>query len=280
MGWDVGLAVTHRDSKIFLMSGDSEENAENSSSGEEAASSGNKADFVPTRWSMVIRAGDLENPDESRRALTFLCEAYWYPLYAFLRRNGESVQDAQDLAQGFFADLLLKDTFSKVETDGGLFRSFLLRALKNYRTSQWRRENARKRGGGSEQFSLDAEEAEQRYLVEAAGDDLPPEVLFDRRWAKAVLEQVFSRLRDDYRRSGKLERYETLKAYLLSNPESGGYRKCAEALQMSESGVRTLVERMRAQFGHFLRLEVGETVADPSQVDEEMAHLRRILSGK
>lgn len=262
------------------MPSEPKKNKDSSESGTKPFRPGSNEDFASTRWSMVLRAGDLEDPKESRRALEYLCGAYWYPLYAFLRRGGDSVEDAQDLAQGFFAELLAKSAFSKVETSGGLFRSFLLRALKNYRTSQWRRENAHKRGGGSETFSIDANEAEQRYMVEAAADDVPPEVLFDRRWAKSLLEQVFIKLRDDYRRSGKLERYEVLKPYLLSNPPSGAYLKCAEALTMSESGVRTLVERMRAQFGHLLRREVSETVSDPSQVDGEMVHLRRVLAGK
>lgn len=219
----------------------------------------------------------MANPEESGKALEQLCSAYWYPLYAYLRRSGKSVEDAQDLTQGFFAQLLSGARLSALDADRGSFRSFLLRSLKNYMISEWRRENARKRGGGTSSFSLDAEDAERRYRVEPASQALSPELLYDRRWARAVLEQVFADLRDEFRRSGKEARFELLKAHLLAEPEPGEYEARAVELGLTVSGVRTQIQRMRARFGHLLRQQIAETVAGPDQIDEELTHLLQAL---
>lgn len=237
-----------------------------------------KAAFLPTRWSLVLRAGDLENEDESARALEHLCRAYWYPLYAFVRRSGKSVEDAQDLTQGLFAKLVSSGSISGVDASRGRFRSYLLQAMQNYMTSEWRKETAEKRGGIDIPFSLDADDAEGRYQHEPAGDAFGPEMLFDRRWARAVLEQVFDRLQDEYRRTGKLERYERLKPCLLDDPAAGAYEQIAADLKMTESGVRTQVHRMRARFAALLREEVAGTVKDPEDVDGELSYLLQSLS--
>ena len=234
--------------------------------------------FLPTRWSVVMRAGDIANPEESRGALEQLCSAYWYPLYAYVRRSGKAVEDAQDLTQGFFAHLISGSGLATLDAGRGSFRSFLLGALKNYMISEWRRENARKRGGGTSSFSLDAEDAERRYQFEPVSGELTPELLYDRRWARAVLERVFANLRDEFRRSGKEERFERLKPHLLNEPEAGDYEARAAELGLTVSGIRTQVQRMRARFGHLLRHEIAETVAGPEQIDEELAHLFQALS--
>ena len=234
--------------------------------------------FIATRWSVVLKAGASDESEESRRALEQLCSAYWYPLYVFVRRSGKSVDDAQDLTQGFFAQLLSKGGLAKADGERGSFRSFLLKSLKNYMTSEWRRESAKKRGGDSQIFSLDGVDAERRYQFEPASGELTPEALYDRRWARAVLEQVFDKMRDEFRRSKKEERFDRLKPHLLSEAESGDYEKRAVELGLSISGVRTQIQRMRARFGYLLREEIAETVADPNRVDEELSHLVHALA--
>ncbi|MCB1204517.1 MAG: sigma-70 family RNA polymerase sigma factor [Verrucomicrobiae bacterium] len=251
--------------------------ADRNDEGKQSMAAG-KAAFLSTRWSLVLRAGDLENEDESSQALEHLCRAYWYPLYAFVRRSGKSKEDAQDLTQGLFAKLVSTGSISGVDASRGRFRSYLLQAMQNFMRSEWRKETAEKRGGREVPFSLDAEDAEGRYQHEPAGDDYGPEMLFDRRWARAVLEQVFDRLLDEYRRTGKMERYERLKPCLLDDPATGAYGEIAAALRMTESGVRTQVHRMRARFAALLREEVAGTVNDPADVDGELSYLLRSLS--
>ena len=234
-------------------------------------------EFLSTHWSLVLRAGDLEDVDSSNLALQQLCSAYWYPLYAFVRRSGKSEEDAKDLTQGFFAKILSHGAVAVADPSRGRFRSFLLRSIKNYMSSEWRKENAQKRGGGAPNLSLDAEDAERRYRIEPAGSELSPEELYDRRWARAVLEQVLATLKKEFRRSGKSERFEVLKGQLLSEPEPGEYEACAETLGLEPSALRTQIYRMRNRFGLLLREQIEQTVAEPSQVDEEISYLLQAL---
>jgi len=235
-----------------------------------------KGQFQDTRWSLVMQAGG--GLDESRSALEYLCGAYWYPLYAFVRRSGKSVEDAQDLTQGFFEQMLTKEGIRGVEPGRGKFRSYLLRAMKNYMTSEWRRGQALKRGGEVETFSLDTDDAESRYQNEPASQNLSPEAVYDQRWARELLVQVFAILRDEFKRAGKLESYEVLKGSLLSDPDSEEYEKMARQLEVSRGALRTQLYRMRARFGLLLREQVAETVTKPEDVDEEMSHLLAALS--
>ena len=234
--------------------------------------------FLSTRWSLILRAGDLEDPDSAQLALSQLCSTYWYPLYAFVRRSGKSEQDAQDMTQGFFEHLLSKQSVAAADPERGRFRSFLLSSIKNFMNSEWRKQNTLKRGGGTHSLSLDAEDAERRYQYEPAGNEISPEQLFDQRWARATLEQVFSVMRDEFRRSGKEERFDSLKGHLLSDPGAGEYEARAEELGLSPSALRTQIYRMRGRFGILLREQIEHTVSDPSMADEELSHLLQALS--
>ena len=234
--------------------------------------------FLSTRWSLVLRAGDLEDPEGADLALGQLCSTYWYPLYAFVRRSGHSEEDAKDLTQGFFEHIISRSSVSAADPDRGRFRSFLLQSIKNFIHSEWRKQNAAKRGGGTSRFSLDAEDAERRYRFEPEDPEISPDQLFDQRWARATLEQVFATMRDEFRRSGKEERFDVLKGHLLTDPASGEYEASGAALNLSPSALRTQIYRMRGRFVHLLREQIEHTVADPSQADEELSHLLAALA--
>ena len=230
--------------------------------------------FEVTRWSIVVAAG-AANSECAHKALAHLCSSYWYPLYAFVRRNGRSVEDAQDLTQGFFARLLEKRDLAAVDRDKGKFRSFLLASMKHYLANEWDRARAQKRGGGQRLISLDAESAETRYQLEPA-DESSAEKIYERRWALALLDQVLGRLRDEFTRDGKERVFDELKAAL-----TGGkipYAEIAARLDVKEGAVRTAIHRLRTRYRDIVRAEIAETVASPAEVDAEMQHLFAALS--
>src|SRR6185503_3117238 len=165
--------------------------------------------FATTHWSVVLTA-QRHDSTRAHAALSHLCQTYWYPLYAFVRRQGHSAHDAQDLTQEFFARLLAKNYLAVADRERGKFRSFLLAALKHFLANEWNRAQAAKRGGGCEIISLNDDEAEHRYALEPA-DQSTAEKVFERRWAMTLLEQAVARLRDEYLRAEKRELYESLK---------------------------------------------------------------------
>lgn len=217
----------------------------------------------------MLAAGDSHNPD-SRTALADLCQAYWYPLYAYLRRRGYPQEEAEDLVQGFFAQLLEKNYLKAADRERGRFRSFLLTALKNYAANEWDRRTAMKRGGKSPTLSLDFETAEGRYTIEPS-DEHTPEQAFDRGWATAQLEQVLARMRAEAGEGD--ERFALLQRFLTGDGDELRYSEAAERLGMSEGAVKVAVHRLRQRFGTVLRDEVARTLADPSDVDDELRHL-------
>lgn len=227
--------------------------------------------FHTTRWSMVLAAGNSAHPD-FRPSLESLCEIYWYPLYAYIRRRGCDADTAQDLAQGFFSNLLERGSLRIADPDRGRFRSFLLTSLKNYMTNEWDRERAQKRGGGREPIPLDLDTAEGRYQREPA-DDRAPDRYFARRWALALLDRTMERLRQEMGRSGGPERFERLSPFLTGDDAGTPYKRVAAELDMSESAVKVAIHRMRKRYGQLLREEVAQTVDDPSRVDEEIRYL-------
>jgi len=226
--------------------------------------------FETTQWTLVVAAGDSQHPD-SRAALSDLCQSYWYPLYAYLRRRGYSQEDAEDLVQGFFTQLLDKGYLKAADKERGRFRSFLLTAMKNYAANEWDRKKAQKRGGATTTLSLDFETAEGRYHIEPA-DERTPEQEFDRGWATAQLEQVLDRLRTDAGQGGE-ERFELLQGFLTGEGEEIRYQDVAERLGMTEGAVKVAVHRLRQRFGTVLREEVSRTLSDPTDVDDEIRHL-------
>jgi RNA polymerase sigma-70 factor (ECF subfamily) len=232
--------------------------------------------FVTTRWSVVLAAG-LSASAESERALAQLCRTYWYPLYAFVRRQGRSPEDAEDLTQGFFAHLLEKKALGEVERTKGNFRSFLLASLKNFLANEWNRQHAAKRGGKHSVVSLDDDMAEDRYLREASHDSTP-EKLFEQSWALTVLETVLQQLRKQYDAAGKGRLFEALRDHLIGE-ENASYASAAAELGIKEGAARMAVLRMRRHFGYLLRREIAHTVADLGEMDGELRHLFASIGG-
>ena len=233
--------------------------------------------FEATRWSIVIAAGGgAADSQRAHRALEHLCTAYWYPLYAFVRRQGHSPHDAQDLTQEFFARLLARNFLGDADPAKGRFRSFLLGALKHFLSDEWDRARAQKRGGGMHLISLDAESAETRYQLEPT-DESSAEKIYEHRWALALLDEVLKRLRDEFTRDGKEHVFEEIKSALTGGKVP--YAEIATRLEVKEGAVRTAIHRMRTRYRDLVRAEIAETVASPSDVDAEMQHLFAALAG-
>ena len=228
---------------------------------------------MTTRWTVVLAAKSDSTP-QGRRALEELCQGYWYPLYAYVRRRGHSKEDAEDLTQAFFSRLLEKNFFEKVNSDKGKFRAFLLATLKHFLANEWDRARTQKRGGGVAALSLDLQDADLRYAVEPA-DPLSPDKLYDREWAIALLESVIARLRQENCMDGKAAVFDKLAPFLTVGKGAVPYGQAAEALQLSEGAVRVAVHRLRVRYRELLRVEIAQTLTDAAQVDEEMRVLFR-----
>jgi RNA polymerase sigma factor (sigma-70 family) len=232
--------------------------------------------FVTTHWSVVLAARDKHSP-ASAAALEALCRSYWYPLYAFVRRQGHSPHDAQDLTQGFFARVLAKDYLQAADKEKGRFRTFLRVALKRFLANEWDRARRIKRGGGHAHISFDTEAAEQRYLSERS-DTIPPDRLFERRWAMTLLNQALDRLQEEYERAGKLAEFQVLKPCLTADRGSIPYEQIAADLGLTMGNARVAVHRLRKRYRQAFRAEVAETVAAVEDIDEELRHIAQILA--
>lgn len=224
----------------------------------------------------MLAAGDSQDPD-SRRALETLCESYWFPVYARIRHRGASADEAQDLTQGFFTQLLEKRALRVVHPDRGRFRAFLKTALRHYLANEEERARARKRGSGRPPLALDFADAENRFRLEPANTETP-EILFERNWARALLTRSLGLLREEMRASSSLARFVKLEPFLVGQVRPRRYREVAVELGMSESAVRVAVHRMRRRFGSLVRAEVAHTVSSPDQVDEEVRYLFSALA--
>jgi RNA polymerase sigma factor (sigma-70 family) len=235
------------------------------------------AEFQSTHWSVVLKANQETSP-QMEEALGKLCQSYWYPVYAFIRRRGHDPDQAKDLTQDFFALLLEKHYLQVVNREKGRFRSFLLACVQHFLGHEREKERALKRGGRCSFVSLDDDTAELWYAEEPA-DRMSPEVLFDRRWAMTLLGQAVARLRQEYTEAGKAAQYEGLQGF-LSGARNGpaSYAEVAAGLETSEGALRQAVHRMRQRFAELLRSEVAQTVATPMEVEGEMAYLRLVLS--
>jgi RNA polymerase sigma-70 factor (ECF subfamily) len=231
--------------------------------------------FPATHWSVVLAARGGDEAD-SRRALETLCRAYWYPLYAWLRRQGHSPHDAQDLTQGFFARLLEKHYLDAADREKGRFRSFLLMALKRFLAKEWERDRAKKRGGGQAAISFDTELAERRYQGEGA-EYLAPDRIYERRWALTLLEQTLAALRQEYQTLGRETEFDYLKGFLTAARGEIPYPEVAARLGVSEGAARVAVHRLRGRFRELFHLEIARTVARPEEVEDEVRHLKQAL---
>jgi RNA polymerase sigma factor (sigma-70 family) len=234
------------------------------------------AGFPRTHWSVVLVAARSTSP-RSHEALAQLCAAYWHPLYAFIRRRGNSAEEAKDLTQAFFARLLAKQSLKGISDGGGRFRSFLLAAVKHFLANEWHKLQAQKRGGTETILSLDTETAEGRYQVELAGGD-SPELVFERRWAWALLDQVIDQLRADYVAKGKGKLFESLRTCLSGDPSYIPYAQLGAELALSEGAVKVAVHRLRKRYGELLRVEIAKTVSRPEDIHDEIRHLISVLS--
>lgn len=223
---------------------------------------------------MAVAKADVP---QAREASEFLCRAYWYPLYAYVRRQGRSVEEAQDLTQSFFAHLLSKDFLRNVHPEKGRFRSFLLASLKHFLADEWEKAHTVKRGGACTMTSLNWEEAEPRYQSEAYGR-LDAEALYDRRWGLDLLDRVLDRLRNNFVHSGKQLLFDALQPCLLPGATQESCARLGARLGMSESGVKVAIHRLRQQYRELLREEVAQTVSRPEEVDDEMRYLFEVVS--
>ncbi|HZR17375.1 MAG TPA: sigma-70 family RNA polymerase sigma factor [Verrucomicrobiae bacterium] len=232
------------------------------------------ARFGDTHWSVILSAMDKQRPVEAVDALQRLCRVYWPPLYAFIRRQGETPHDAQDLTQKFFARFLDKDYLASVDQAKGRFRSFMLAALKHFLANERDRQRALKRGGGCAFVPVDFHSAESHCRFEPV-DNLTPEVIFQRRWASALLEQSMARLRSEYASAGKESLFEQLKHTLTEGRGTIAYAELASSSRMSEAAVKMAVHRLRQRYREAIRSEIAATVADPSQIEDELREVLR-----
>jgi len=233
------------------------------------------AGFDTTNWSLVLAAQDRDTT-RSREALAALCEAYWPPLYAFVRRRGHDRDAACDLTQAFFLQLLERRGLDQLRPESGRVRTFLLVSMKNLLIDEQARERALKRGAGRRPLRLDAEQAE-RQAGPAFADDLTPELIFEKRWALTVLQRVLGALRETYSPSGNNAKFDRLKAFIVGDQPSQTYKEVAADLEMTEDAVKMAVHRLRKQFGRALRSEIAETVACREEIDDEIRHLLSVL---
>jgi RNA polymerase sigma factor (sigma-70 family) len=232
--------------------------------------------FPTTRWTLVVAAGDPHRKEASS-ALVSLCENYWYPLYAYLRRRGYPADQAQDLTQQFFMRVLEGRYLDRADPAKGRFRSFILTSLKFFVADEGDRDRAHKRGGGM-LVPLEFSSGEERYRREPAHDETP-ERIFERRWALSVLDRVVERLRDEFAQHGRPEHFERLKLFLLGQSDAP-YAAVAREMNTSEGALKVAIHRLRKRYRELFRQEIADTVANPAEVESELRYLAAILSKK
>ncbi len=228
-----------------------------------------------TQWSLVVAARDGAGT-EARSALERLCASYWQPLYAFVRHQGHDPEEARDLTQAYFTELLEKDFLAGVDAARGRFRSFLFASMRHFLSHQRERAAALKRGGGATMLPLDLAGAEASYQAHA-GEVATPEAAFERRWAMTALSRAMDRLRDEEASAGRSRQYEFLRPYLTSFEPHLPYREVAVDLDVSEGAVKVAVHRLRQRFARCLRSELADTLADPADIHDELRRLLTVL---
>lgn len=236
----------------------------------------NGPEFPTTRWTLVVAAGDPQRK-EARPALVALCESYWYPLYAYLRRRGYAAEQAQDLTQEFFVRVLEGRYLDPADPEKGRFRAFLLSSLKFFVADEGDRNRALKRGGGAV-LPLEFSSGEERYQHEPVHNETP-ERIFERRWALSVLDRVTTSLRDEFVRHGRPEHFERLKVFLLGGSDAP-YAALAREMNTTEGALKVAIHRLRKRYRELFRLEIAHTVADPAEVEAEMRFLATVLAAK
>jgi RNA polymerase sigma-70 factor (ECF subfamily) len=244
----------------------------------EAGDRGRDPLFVTTRWTVVVSAGRRSSPDAAA-ALEELCRTYWYPLYSYVRRQGASREEAEDRVQGFFERFLARNYLGELDRERGRFRAYLLACLKHYLANEHDRATRGKRGGGQVPLSLDWSQADERFRIEVASPEMPPDQCFDRQWALALLERVLIRLRRECAESGREALFQQVSGFLGGTAEAGSYGDAATALGMEEGALRVAVHRLRKRYRDLLREEITQTLLDPGQVEAELRSLQASLLG-
>ena len=234
-------------------------------------SSSDSGKFATTHWSVVLAAGDSLSPEHTQ-ALSTLCQTYWYPLYAYLRRCGYNIHQAEDYTQAFFAQMLEKHSLRKVEPDPGKFRSFLLTSLRHFVADEQDYAKAIKRGGAAQKLSFDLEKAEGQYAHSLA-NNISPVKLFEKSWAITILQQTMNRLEVEFTSMNKQAHFAVLRTYIGGHRANIPYQDIAAELNMTEGAVKVAVHRLRMRYRELLRNEIAQTVADEEQIDEEIKEL-------
>jgi RNA polymerase sigma-70 factor (ECF subfamily) len=232
--------------------------------------------FATTHWSLIVAAREPSSP-AARQALARLCEAYWYPLYAYIRRHGHPADEAQDLTQEFFTRLLERDLLGSADPARGRFRAFLLAACKHFLANERDRACTLKRGGGRAPLSLDLNDAEGRYGREPS-HDLTPDKLFERRWALTLLDRALARLREEFTAKGKEETFDRLRVFLVGDRGAPSHGDVASELGMTAGAVKVAAHRLRQRYRELLREEIAHTVEAPEEIDEEIRDLFAALN--
>lgn len=242
------------------------------------------SDFVPqspvfatTHWSVVVGAGAASSP-EAEAALTRLCQTYWLPVYAFVRKRGHSPEQAQDLTQAFFANFLEKQQVTKANRERGRFRSFLMTSVENFLRNENDRAQAQKRGGGRPLLSLDEQDAEAHYLQEPT-TEMDPAKAFEQRWAATLLDMVLKRLQAEFGETGRGDLFDAFQPHLWDDAEATPYPALAQRFGLSLANIKVTAHRMRQRYRELLREEIAHTVSLPSQVDDEIRYLMQVVSG-
>jgi RNA polymerase sigma-70 factor (ECF subfamily) len=231
--------------------------------------------FATTHWSVVLSASSAAAPG-AREALEKLCSAYWYPLYAYVRRRGYDAHEAQDLTQEFFTRFLASDALSRVNRDKGRFRSYLLVSMNHFLINEWRRSQTLTRGAAITLLSFDEATAEECYRSEPF-TELTPEILYERRWTLTLLDHVLRRLCDEYVAAGKGELFEQLRTFLSDAKGALSYADAAATTGLNEAAARQVVHRLRKRYRELIRAEIAQTVRDPQEIDDEIRHLFEVF---
>ena len=233
--------------------------------------------FRTTHWSVVLAAGE-QNSAQGQEALARLCQTYWLPVYAFVRKRGYVPDQAKDLTQGFFETFLERNSVARAVRDRGRFRSFLMTSVQNYLRNVRERSLAQKRGGGESFLSLNDLDLEEAYVSHTIATGNDPVHDFEVRWALTVLDRVMQRLREEFLKDGRAELFDGLEAHLWGDDDSAPYAALAERFGISETNVKTTALRLRRRYQFLLRDEIAQTVAQPGEIDEEIRYLMRIVS--
>jgi RNA polymerase sigma factor (sigma-70 family) len=232
-----------------------------------------KAWFTTTHWSVVLSAGR----EQGSEALESLCRVYWYPVYAYIRRKGLAPEDAKDATQAFFVTLLERQSLQNASPDKGRFRSYLMSAVNYFLADEHAKATTLRRGGGRLPLELDALDAEERYRLEPSVPPAP-ERLYDHRWALTILDRALERLAEEYRQTQRGALFEAIQGFLTADPPSASYAQIAMSLGIQEGALKTAIHRLRRRYREFCREEVGQTVADPAEIEAELRYLCEVVS--